>query len=76
MTYFIYFCFTFLADGSHVCFDILRAVLAVSRFQHKAFFFSQNSKKDKLALSIITYIGCGVSTAALAITLIVLLSIE
>ncbi|CAH3039846.1 unnamed protein product [Porites evermanni] len=37
---------------------------------------TQNSKKDKLALSIITYIGCGVSTAALAITLIVLLSIE
>ncbi|KAM7441342.1 hypothetical protein ABFA07_009630 [Porites harrisoni] len=36
----------------------------------------QNSEKDKLALSIITYIGCGVSTAALAITLIVLLSIE
>ncbi|CAH3161093.1 unnamed protein product [Porites lobata] len=37
---------------------------------------TQNSEKDKLALSIITYIGCGVSTAALAITLIVLLSIE
>ncbi|KAM7432912.1 hypothetical protein ABFA07_016730 [Porites harrisoni] len=36
----------------------------------------QNSEKDKLALSIITYIGCGISTAALAITLIVLLSIE
>ena len=68
--------FHLLFDRSHVCFGILRAVLAVSRFQLKAFFFSQKSKEDKLALSVITYIGCGVSTAALAITLIVLLSIE
>ena len=80
MTYFIYLCFKnvwcLIADRSLVCFGILRAVLAVSRFQLKAFFSSQNSEKDKLALSIITYIGCGLSTAALAITLIVLLSIE
>ncbi|KAJ7381531.1 hypothetical protein OS493_001680, partial [Desmophyllum pertusum] len=34
------------------------------------------SKEDSLALSIITYIGCGVSTAALIITLIIFLSIE
>ncbi|KAL9976389.1 hypothetical protein ACROYT_G013687 [Oculina patagonica] len=34
------------------------------------------SKDDSLALSIITYIGCGVSTAALIITLIIFLSIE
>jgi len=34
------------------------------------------SYSDKLALSIITYIGCGVSTVALALTLIVFLSVE
>ncbi|XP_015778249.1 PREDICTED: adhesion G-protein coupled receptor D1-like isoform X1 [Acropora digitifera] len=34
------------------------------------------SHSDKLALSIITYVGCGVSTVALAITLVVFLSIE
>ncbi|XP_015754902.1 PREDICTED: adhesion G-protein coupled receptor D1-like [Acropora digitifera] len=34
------------------------------------------SHRDKLALSIITYVGCGVSTVALSITLIVFLSIE
>ncbi|KAK2548050.1 Adhesion G protein-coupled receptor L1 [Acropora cervicornis] len=34
------------------------------------------SHRDKLALSIITYVGCGVSTVVLAITLIVFLSIE
>ncbi|XP_068700700.1 uncharacterized protein [Montipora foliosa] len=37
---------------------------------------TQLSKKDRLALSIITYVGCGVSTVALIITLIVFLSIE
>lgn len=34
------------------------------------------SPANKLALSIITYIGCGVSTAALIITLVILLSLE
>ncbi|XP_067052807.1 adhesion G protein-coupled receptor L4-like isoform X2 [Acropora muricata] len=34
------------------------------------------SDSDKLALSIITYIGCGLSTVALALTLIVFLSVE
>ncbi|XP_068721983.1 adhesion G protein-coupled receptor L4-like isoform X3 [Montipora capricornis] len=37
---------------------------------------TQISKKDRLALSIITYVGCGVSTVAFIITLIVFLSIE
>ncbi|XP_022800065.1 adhesion G-protein coupled receptor D1-like isoform X2 [Stylophora pistillata] len=34
------------------------------------------SKEDHLALSIITYVGCGVSTGALIITIIVFLSVE
>ncbi|XP_066020113.1 adhesion G protein-coupled receptor L4 isoform X2 [Pocillopora verrucosa] len=34
------------------------------------------SEEDHLALSIITYIGCGVSTGALIITVIVFLSVE
>lgn len=38
--------------------------------------FFQLSEEDSFALSIITYIGCGVSTGALIITLIVFLSIE
>lgn len=41
--------------------------------KHRA---TELSYSDKLALSIITYVGCGVSTVALALTLIVFLSIE
>ncbi|XP_044175112.1 adhesion G-protein coupled receptor D1-like isoform X1 [Acropora millepora] len=41
--------------------------------KHRA---TELSHRDKLALSIITYVGCGVSTVALSITLIVFLSIE